>query len=164
MDIETERLKFRLLSSLDASDLLIFFSDDKAMRYLPAQKDVDGVREWLSLVQESYRLFGYGPWALVRKSSGQFIGYCGLYQQEDVGGSDEVELLYGILRQHWHKGYASEAAIAVMNFAINQLKIKRLISLIEPENTASIRVAEKTGMKLERKISRWGRAYYLFSL
>ena len=161
--IKTDRIIFRQLTSLDTSDLLDFFSDDESMRYMPFKRDMDGVHEWLSLVKESFRLHGYGPWALVQKLSGQFLGYCGLYLQKDVNGRDEVELLYGILRQHWSKGYASEAAIAVANFAMSQLQIDRLVSLIEPENTHSIRIAEKVGMKLERQIFRWGKNYHLFS-
>ncbi len=162
--METARLNFRLLAESDASDMLDFFSDDEAMRYMPAKRDMVGVKKWLSLVQESYRQQGYGPWALVQKSSGQVLGYCGLYLQKDVDGADEVELLYGILRQHWDMGYTTEAAIAVVDLALKQFQLKRLISLIEPENTSSIRVAEKIGMALERKVDRWGRTYYLFSL
>ncbi len=123
--IETERLKFRQLTDLDASDLQDFFSDDEAMCYMPSKRDADGVHEWLSLAQESFRVHGYGPWALVQKSSGQFLGYCGLYLQKDVNGRDEVELLYGILRQHWNKGYASEAAIAVAKLTKRRFNIKK---------------------------------------
>lgn len=161
--IETKRLIFRDLTSLDASDLLTFFSDDEAMRHMPSKRDMTGIHEWLSLVQESYEMHGYGPWALVQKSSMQFLGYCGLYMQKDVNGRDEIELLYGILRQHWGQGYASEASIAIANLAKSKFNIKRLISLIEPENKSSVRVAEKLGMALERKISRWGKTYHLYS-
>ncbi len=160
--LETERLKFRELTMLDASNMLAFFSDDETMRYMPAKRDLDGVHEWLSLAQESYERHGYGPWALMHKFSKQFLGYCGLYLQMDVNGRDEVELLYGILRQHWGQGYATEAALAVLNTARSQFQIKRLISLIEPNNTASIRVAEKTGLTLGSSTSRWERTYHLF--
>ena len=162
--IETERLKFRQLTSLDALDLLVFFSDDESMRYMPSRKNIEEAHEWLTLVQESYQRQGYGPWALVQKSSKRFLGYCGLYLQKDVNDRNEVELLYGIIRHHWGNGYASEAATAVVNLARRQFRLERLISLIEPGNTASIHVAKKVGMTKEGKISRWGKTYHLFSM
>lgn len=162
--IETERMTFRKLTSLDASGLLEFFDDDQAMRYMPSKRDAQGVLEWLSLVEESYRERGYGPWALLQKLSGQFLGYCGLYLQKDVDGRDEVELLYGILRRHWHKGYASEAAQAALRYAKNGLKMGRCISLIAPENIVSIKVAGKVGMRLEKKVTRWGSTYGLYAI
>lgn len=162
--IESERLQFRQLTSLDASDLGAFFSDDESMRYIQFKRDRDGVHEWLKLVQESYCVQGYGPWALVHKSSKQFLGYCGLYKQEDVDGRDEVELLYGILRQYWGEGYASEAAHAVLVYAKNDLGLNRCISLIAPENVASIKVAGKVGMCLEKKVGRWSSTYGMFAI
>jgi RimJ/RimL family protein N-acetyltransferase len=63
----------------------------------------------------------------------------------------EVELAYVLGREHWGRGYATEAALAVRDFALGELGLTRLISLIQQGNAASIRVAEKLGERLEQR-------------
>ncbi|MDQ2691068.1 MAG: GNAT family N-acetyltransferase, partial [Chloroflexota bacterium] len=79
-------------------------------------------------------------------------GYCGLFYFPDVGGKPEVEIGYRLRRSAWGKGFATEAACAVRDFAFNSLGMQRLIALIDPDNIASIRVAEKLGMQYEKDI------------
>lgn len=160
--VETKRLFLRELTPNDVDALVNFFTDADAMRYLPATKDINGVKEWISLVQKSYDHYGYGPWALIHKFSDQFLGYCGLYLQEDVDGNDEIEILYGLIRKNWGKGYATEAAIGVYEYGKNMLDLNRFVSLIEPENIRSIKVAEKIGMEPRDTINRWGRNYRVY--
>jgi RimJ/RimL family protein N-acetyltransferase len=161
---ETKRLFLRKLAPNDVDDLVGFFTDSDAMRYLPATKNIDGVKEWISLVQKSYDHYGYGPWALIHKFSGQFLGYCGLYLQEDVDGNDEIEILYGVVRKNWGKGYATEAAIGVYEYGKKKLDLNRFVALIEPDNIRSIRVAEKIGMERRNNINKWGRNYRVYSI
>ena len=161
---ETKRLFLRKLTLNDVAALVDFFADADAMRYLPATKNIDEIKEWISLVQKSYDHYGYGPWALIHKFSNQFLGYCGLCVQEDIDGNDEIEILYGLIRQNWDKGYASEAAIGVYEYGKDRLDINRFVSLIEPENIRSIKVAEKIGMEPRNNINRWGRKYCVYSI
>jgi [ribosomal protein S5]-alanine N-acetyltransferase len=161
---ETKRLFLRKLTPNDVDALLEFFADADAMKYLPATKDIDGVKEWISLVQKSYDHYGYGPWALICKFSDQFLGYCGLCLQEDVDGKDEIEILYGLVRKNWGKGYATEAAIGVYEYGKNKLELNRFVALIEPGNIRSIKIAEKIGMQLENNIDRWCRNYRVYSI
>ncbi len=83
------------------------------MKYLPGTKNRDATKEWIFLVLESYQKNNFGPWAVIRKSTKDFLGYCGLYMQEKVDGTDEIEILYGLIRRYWAHGYASEAALGV---------------------------------------------------
>ena len=69
----------------------------------------------------------------------------------------ELELGYRLLTHYWGKGFATEAAIAMKTYAFNEMDLTRLISLIETENIASIRVAEKNGFKLEKTMLYDGR-------
>ena len=80
------------------------------------------------------------------------MGYCGLFFFPDIDGQAEVEIGYRLARAVWGKGYATEAAQAVRNFAFTTLDIKRLIAMIDPSNIASIRVAKKIGMHYEKDV------------
>lgn len=94
-------------------------------------------------------------WPVVEKATGKVIGHCGLLQKE-VDGQQEVELVYVFARASWGRGYATEAAMALRDHAFGQLGLQRLISLIEPENAVSERVAIKVGMRLEKEVVRPG--------
>jgi ribosomal-protein-alanine N-acetyltransferase len=85
------------------------------------------------------------------------IGHCGLLDKE-VEGHAEIELVYVLAADSWGRGYATEIAIALRDYAFRELGLRRLISLIEPENIASMRVAEKAGMAFEKEIVRPGGA------
>jgi ribosomal-protein-alanine N-acetyltransferase len=80
------------------------------------------------------------------------IGYCGLFFFPDVGGQPEIEIGYRFARSAWGQGYATEAALAVRDYAFTTLGIKRLIAMVDPSNVASIRVVEKTGMHYEKDV------------
>jgi RimJ/RimL family protein N-acetyltransferase len=75
-----------------------------------------------------------------------------------------VEIGYDFRSDYWGQGLATEAAAAVRDFALDELGLPRVISLIRPENVASVRVSEKIGMAKEREIERGGATYWEFSL
>lgn len=91
-----------------------------------------------------------GLWATIHKETGKFIGRCGLLPWE-VDGVHEVEVAYTIAEEYWGQGLASEAAQAILKYGFETLNLSRLICLIEPENIGSQKVAEKMGMRLEKK-------------
>lgn len=144
--VETKRLLLRPVTMSDADALLCVFGDAEVMHYSAGVKTVEGVQQWIRDCSTSYAAHGYGPWALVVKSSGEVIGYCGLFYFEDVNGRPEVEVGYRLARAYWDHGYATEAVRAVRDYAFASLGLMRLIALIDPGNLASIRVAEKAGM------------------
>jgi len=80
------------------------------------------------------------------------MGYCGLFYFPDVGGQPETEIGYRLARAYWGRGYATEAARAVRDYAFDTLRLQRLIAMIDPQNGASIRVAEKLGMVYEKEV------------
>jgi RimJ/RimL family protein N-acetyltransferase len=99
----------------------------------------------------------YDLWVLLEKATGNVVGHCGLLDK-DVEGTVEIELVYVLAVSAWGKGYSTEIAAGLKDYAFTNLGLKRLISLIEPSNGASERVAIKTGMHLEREIVRPGGA------
>ncbi|MHB8647841.1 MAG: GNAT family N-acetyltransferase, partial [Thermomicrobiales bacterium] len=91
------------------------------------------------------------------------IGDCGL-EQMDVEGTHVAELGYDFCGDYWHRGFATEAAMAVRDYAFQTLELPRLISMIRQGNHASRRVAEKAGMHLSAEITRYGQAYWVYAL
>lgn len=89
--------------------------------------------------------------AVIDKKNNQLIGSCGFFPQK-IQGIEELELGYRLLKDYWGQGFATEAAIAVKSYAFKEMRVTRLISLIEKGNTASVRVAEKSGFRLEKQM------------
>ncbi|HEX6288966.1 MAG TPA: GNAT family N-acetyltransferase [Herpetosiphonaceae bacterium] len=151
--VQTERLFLRHVHILDHEPMYRIFGDAEVMRFGDGVQTKDAVQRWLmTCLEQYYRQWGFGPYAVVKRSSREVIGYCGLFFFPDVGCQPELELGYRLARAHWGYGYATEAALAVRDFAFQTLCVKRLISMIDPHNVASIRVAKKLGMQYEREV------------
>jgi len=88
--------------------------------------------------------------AVVHRADNRLIGYCGFLHQQ-VDATDEIEIAYRLDPDYWSRGLATEAVTAVRDRAFRNLKLTRVISLIHPDNLPSRRVAEKNGMKIEKK-------------
>ena len=126
-------------------------------------EDVGETRRWIQWNLDSYQQHGFGLWIASLKSTNQFAGQCGLVLQE-VEGRQEVEIGYLFLRPRWGQGLATEAAQACRDHGFARLGFTRLISLIDPANVASRRVAEKVGMTLEKDISKWGKKLCVYAI
>jgi hypothetical protein len=150
--ITTERLLLRHFHVLDAGAMYRVFGDPEVMRFGDGVQTKDWVENWVLTCLERYRIWGFGPYAVIETRSREVIGYCGLFYFPDVGGQPEVEIGYRLARPAWGRGYGTEAASAVREFAFKTLGLKRLIAIIDPSNLASIRVAEKIGMHYEKEV------------
>ena len=91
------------------------------------------------------------------------MGQCGLTVQE-VEGKEEIEIGYLFLRKSWGQGLATEAARAVRDHGFHTLGYARLISLIDPGNLASRRVAEKVGLRQEKEVEKWGKRICVYAI
>jgi RimJ/RimL family protein N-acetyltransferase len=161
--LETERLLLRQMNMDDVENLQGIFSDPEAMRYYPGIKDRRETEDWIQWNMSSYQKYGFGLWVAILKVPQQFAGQCGLIMQE-VEGRQEVEIGYLFLRKFWGQGLATEAARACRDYAVNRLGHTRLISLIDPGNLASRRVAEKVGMSVEKEIVKWSKRLCVYAL
>jgi RimJ/RimL family protein N-acetyltransferase len=135
----------------DVDNLQGIFSDSIAMQYYPSTKSREETEEWIYRNLQSYQKYGIGLWAAILKDSNEFVGQCGLVVQH-VDGKTEIEIGYLFLRKHWRQGLATEAALACRNYGFTSLNCTRLISLINPNNIPSRRVADKIGMTLEKEV------------
>ncbi|HEX5807123.1 MAG TPA: GNAT family N-acetyltransferase [Anaerolineales bacterium] len=152
MLLESERLLLRNFHSLDGEPMMRVFGDPQVMRFGDGVQTRAWVDHWIATCLEDYRTRGFGPYAVVEKQRQRLIGYCGLFFFPAVNGRAEVEIGYRLERLAWGQGYATEAAGAVREYAFSSLGMRRLISIIEPANLASIRVAEKIGMQYESEV------------
>ena len=166
--IETQRLKLRRLVPADCAALDVLLGDDEVMASSECGPlGGEEVEAWLRNEIDEYKKSNLaGRLAVVSKSNSQLIGYCGLTLLLDIDGIAECELGYRLIRSAWGNGYATEAAIAVRDYAFTVLNLTRLVALIDPVNKRSIRVAEKLGMKYEKDISLPGYDYpdHLYSM
>ncbi len=145
--LETPRLQLRELEQSDFDELYEMLSDPLVMRYYPSTRDKQATQQWMDWMRQRYEENGYGLWATVLRSSGAFVGQCGLLSQH-IDAKDEVEVAYLFKSQHWHQGYATEAARACRDYAFDKLDCSYVISLIRPENKPSRAVAERNGMSI----------------
>jgi RimJ/RimL family protein N-acetyltransferase len=150
---ETDRLILRHLHIVDLDAMMNVFGDAEVMRYGAGVQTREWVAKWLRGCLEDYHAkCGFGLYAVVEKRSRAVVGYCGLSHFADVGGQPETEIGYRLARAQWGKGFATEAALSVRDCAFDHLGHTRLISIIDPQNTASIRVATKLGMRYEKDV------------
>ena len=150
--IETERLIVRHLHVFDVEAMNRIFGDAEVMRFGPGVQTADWVQTWVRNCLECYHTWGFGKWAVVDKRRREPIGYCGLAYLPDVNGHPEIDIGYRLARAVWGQGYATEAVIAVRDYSFSVLCLPRLIATIDPQNVASIRVAEKAGMRYENDV------------
>ncbi len=150
--LETERLILRHVELGDTESLYGVFGDVEVMRFGIGAQTLAWVKDWIAEQQDQYATRGFGAWAVMLKTSGGVIGYCGLFDFPDVNGQPEVEIGYRLARAHWGYGYATEAVTGVRDYAFETLGMRRLIAMIDPHNSASIRVAIKAGMKYESDV------------
>ncbi len=148
--LETARLRLRPLTLEDETALAAVIGDAETMRWYPRPFSDEEVRAWIERQRNRY-LSGTGLLGLVEKATGRLIGDCGPVWQE-VEGRAELEIGWHVNRERWNQGFATEAALKVIEYAFAELGVEYVISMIRPENAASRRVAEKNGMAVDRVV------------
>ena len=158
MRLETDRLILRKPRLEDAEGAFEYLGDAEVMRFLggetvPLEDCRDVIQKWL----DRWRTNGFGYFALERRDDATFVGRVGLNlwhtgtwehaTPTEAGESAQPELAWTLVRAHWGKGYATEAARAVRDWARGEQGIERLISLIAPENVRSQHVAARLGAR-----------------
>jgi len=162
--LETKYLILREMTIGDTDDLLVIFSDPEVMKsFDDFIFDHRLMEQWVKRNLEHIEKHGYGLFSIIHKAEDVLIGDCGLEHME-IDGCPEVEIGYDLRSDYWNRGYATQAASAVRDFAFEQLHLPRVISLIRPENVASQRVAEKIGMTAGKVIDRGGHNYCIYGL
>jgi ribosomal-protein-alanine N-acetyltransferase len=123
--------------------------------FTPADGDL-----WLSEDKGHWERFGFGPWAVIERESGDYLGRVGL-KWTDIGKSAGIEVLWAIDPGRHGEGFAAEAAAAALDRA-GELELDEVFAMILPINSASLRVAEKIGMERAGEVEHAGFDHLLF--
>jgi RimJ/RimL family protein N-acetyltransferase len=150
MKLETTRLWLRPYLETDVEDAVRVLGDAQTMSFYARPYSTDEVLALIRKSMETYRLHRFGLFAVVERSTGDYVGDCGITIQE-VDGRNEHEVGYRIGRRHWGQGYAVEAGQAVVKYGFEALGLNRLCSYMASDHHQSRRVAEKLGMVLEKQ-------------
>jgi ribosomal-protein-alanine N-acetyltransferase len=184
--IESERLIFRRIVQADFEFFARIHADSIVARYLGngRARSIQETRALLEMFSETYQSWELGPLAVLRKSDGVLIGRCGLsdmalevdtasgqlprvwYQRSQVPLDTKVvfeqELGYTFDRNYWGQGYASEAAARVFEYASSTMPFRRIVSVIHPGNTPSIKIAKRCGAQQENNVVLMGQEFFRF--
>jgi RimJ/RimL family protein N-acetyltransferase len=148
--VETERLILRRLAITDAPFILELLNQPSWLRFI-GDKGVrtiaDAERYILQGPMDSYKRRGFGLYMTELKDGAVPIGICGLIKRESL---DDVDIGFAFLPHYWSKGYAFEAASAVMGYGIQVLKLERIVAIVTPDNERSIKLLKRIGLVFER--------------
>lgn len=145
--IETERLILRMWREEDLESYAEMCADPEVMRYL-ASKPMTKSEAWrnMAMVIGHWHLRGFGMFAVEERATRELVGRVGPWLPDGWPG---LEVGWSLRSKFWGRGFATEAARASINYAFTELDQPHVISLIHPENAASIRVAERLGETVE---------------
>jgi len=161
--LETERLRLRQFREGDLDAYARITADPQTMRYLAHGEpfDRDEASRSLGFIDAHWRIRGFGLWAVEEKASGALVGRIGLLRPDGWPG---LEVAWLVARERWGEGFATEGARAALAHAFRVVGERRAVSLIAPENRASIRVAEKLGMGFAEARQIEGRSVSIYAI
>ncbi len=147
--IETERLVLKEITLDDKEAMFRLHSNDEVQKYTgdPLVASLEEMEKAIETRIIDYEKYGYGRWATFLKNGMHFIGWAGLAYLPEF---DEIDLGYRFTPEHWGKGFATEASLAILNYGFNKLELKRIIAIAMKDNKASINVMEKCGMEFDK--------------
>ena len=152
MIAETQRLRLRHVVQDDERDLVSLLTHNEVMRFSDGVLSVAEVHQWIEARQQEYRENPrFGLFAVIRKWDERFIGYSGL-SRYPIAGEVECELGFRLMPEAWGQGFATEAARALVDHSFSRLQARRLIAVVDPDNSRSIGVVRKLGMTYWRDI------------
>lgn len=145
--LETPRLQLREMNILDMKALSSILQDEKVMYAYNGAFSEEETTAWMQKQLQRYKEHGFGLWAVLKKETNEMIGQCGITLQE-YNNTQVPEIGYLFAYKYWHKGYATEAAIACREYGFQILHFNVLYSIIRDTNISSQKVAIRNGMSL----------------
>lgn len=152
MVLETPRLLLRQFTLEDVDGFYLLRSIPALVRYVGGRMltSRDEAKQLLiDAPLRDYAVHGYGRLACIEKETGALIGFCGLKNDAKLG---EIDIGYRFLESSWGKGFATESAQVVMAHGRDVLRLRRIVGVVDPANTASVRVLEKLGLVYEKQV------------
>lgn len=146
--LETERLILRAPAKEDFEAWADFCADEEAARFIGGRQDRIGAWRIMSVMTGAWTVRGFSMFSVIEKSTGRWVGRLGPWQPEGWPGT---EVGWGIVRDAWGKGYATEGAAAAIDWAFDALGWDEVIHTIEPANVNSQKVAQRLGSRILRQ-------------
>jgi RimJ/RimL family protein N-acetyltransferase len=159
--LDTERLRLRPFRRGDIDDYAAMNADPEVMRHIGGTWDRSRSWRHLAFLIGHWPLGGSGMWALEQRETGAFLGTVGFAEPEGWPG---FELVARLARRWWGSGYATEAARAALAHAFTVLRKDRVISLVRPDNHASLRLVERLGESLEGRTVLMSTEYLVYGI
>ena len=162
----SERLITRKLTKEDVDIWTTFFEDKDCAHFFPTMGLPNAkarAEYWIEKQLLRYEENRFGLQALINKQSGEFVGQCGLLLQE-VDNEPVLEIGYSLLKLHWHKGYATEAAKLFKDYAFETDFSNELVSIIDTKNISSQKVAAQNGMINLKQTRFWDLDVFIFGI
>lgn len=153
--IETERLTLRAFRDDDLEEYAALISDPIVSRFLGDGRPVTRMEAWrqMAMILGHWMLRGFGLWAVEERATGALVGRIGVHEPAGWPG---FELAYTLGRNWWGRGYAQEAGRASLTHAREVMGRDEIISIIRPDNAASIKVATSLGAQRAETVEFFG--------
>jgi len=149
MKIETDRLIIKSNQEVDLEPLATLWADPEVTYYMGGPRNYE---EILKILREDAQLNPqpvFDLWPVIEKETGKIIGTGGILEK-DIDGRNQYEIIYVLAKSAWGKGFATEVARSLKDYAFNELGLKRVTALIDPDNVKSEKVATKIGLRYEK--------------
>jgi RimJ/RimL family protein N-acetyltransferase len=159
--LQTARTRLREFNEDDLDNLANMVDDDEQMRFYPRPKTRGEASAWIKRNISLYKHYGFGFWFIESALTGDFVGYCGIRPHEQL---PEIEIGWHTNKKYWSQGLATEAARACRDLAFDRFALDRLIGIVDPRNVASVRVAEKIGMRAEHEATFDGYRWVVYAV
>ncbi|MDG5471900.1 GNAT family N-acetyltransferase [Jeotgalibacillus sp. ET6] len=156
---ETRRCRLIEVRIPDAEEIKALYSNQEVRKYLGGVREADSVQEEINkMVLLRKPIF---CWVVREKRTDRFMGTLSLDPHHD---GHDFELSYQFLPEWWGKGFAKETVLFAINYAFTELKLKKIVAETQTANVSSCKLLEKSGMKLEKIVTRFGAEQALYSI
>ena len=158
---ETERLILREILPSDYEGMYELDSDKEVHKFLGNKplNNIEQSKQIIEFIREQYVTSGIGRWAVIEKSTNNFLGWTGLKLMKELVNNqkDYYDIGYRLIKKYWGKGFATESARASIEYGFEILKLKEIFGTVDKKNIASRNVLGKIGLKYIETFDHEGR-------
>jgi [ribosomal protein S5]-alanine N-acetyltransferase len=153
--LTTAQLTLRPMVAGDAATLHRIYQSEGVLQYfpIPAPPPLEKMERFVAFQQRHWEQHGYGNWGVLPAGEQEIVGWAGLQFLPEL---DETEVGFLLDRPFWGRGYATQAALAALQFGFERCGLEHIIALVHPDNAASQRVIAKCGMAYQETLALWG--------
>jgi len=149
--LSTDRLILRQWQTSDLAPFTKMNADAEVMRFFPTNLTSEQSEVLFNQLYQAIEQYGIGFWATELKTTSEFIGFVGISHNDYLPYGPCVEIGWRIASEHWRQGYATEGALASLDYGFNETGLTEIVSLTPTSNIPSMKVMKKIGMTDSRQ-------------